>query len=710
MNDLSPHPSPRPPSRAAIAAWVLLVVAAGVSTGCSDRGTPDLRGWNVLLLTLDTLRQDRVGIYGHETARTPTLDALGAGGVVFDHAVAATPTTLASHTSILTGLHPPRHGVRGNAFYSLPDSQTTLAEILEGAGYRTTAVVGSTVLGRRYGLAQGFEKYDDASDTMARTAEFDAMRPAHEVTRAAILKTRDWIPGGQPWFLWAHYYAPHLPHTPRPAFTPPEADPMDPGVAYDAEVAFMDHQVGVLLDAMKNRGLLDRTLIVVVGDHGEGFAGPHEERTHGMFVYHDTQRVPLIIRADGGIRGGRRTDRVVGHVDLVPTILDLIEIETELDFQGASFRDVLETGKREDPAPTSVVYSETLLPWEAYGWSPLFAIRDDRFKLIEGPFPELYDLAADPDESRNLAAEQPELVSRMRARIRSVRDASDASSARAGAIMPDDDDLHRLEALGYVIGGRDAAEIPELSTLSHPRERYPLIERLDDATLLEEQGETSAAIRELEAIRKEDPRNFDVLRRLAVLRLGADQQLAAVAIARELVSIRPDLPHAYTILADALIGVARIERAKGDDDEAGRYFDEAIAVLGSVPNEHLIGAGPAIRLATAYREVGREDEALDAYERALELDPRSYTAARGAGEIRIRRGELDLAIRNFELAANTARDDEERKPILVRLLRTYEETGRPNDARTIAAAILERYSGDPAAALARRTLDRIGQD
>ncbi|MBZ0270102.1 sulfatase, partial [bacterium] len=284
------------------------------TAGCARGPSPgDLAGWNVLLVTIDTLRSDRLGFEGWTAADTPVLDRLAAGGVVFRTALATAPVTLPSHASILTGLYPPRHGALDNGIYSLPEGVPTLATILKDAGYATSASIGAYVLHRQYGLARGFDVYDDRFRHPSADAARER-RGAHVVDRAIRwLRERD---HDAPFFLWAHLYDPHAPYSP-PAEYAGFADP------YDGEIAYVDACIGALLDALREEGSLARTLVVVTADHGEAF-GDGGERTHGLLLRESTLRVPWILRAKGALPGGREIADVVSGADVAPTVLALL--------------------------------------------------------------------------------------------------------------------------------------------------------------------------------------------------------------------------------------------------------------------------------------------------------------------------------------------------------------------------------------------------
>ncbi|MGH7150835.1 MAG: sulfatase, partial [Planctomycetota bacterium] len=352
------------------------------------------RGANLLLVTVDTLRADRLGFSGHPRARTPVLDDLAGRGVRFETALASAPVTLPSHATILTGLDPPHHGVRDNGLFALGGDQVTLAEILAGAGYETAAVVAAFVLDARYGLAQGFATYDDRMVPLEGASAAIAQRPANQVTDAALAWLDRRTDTG-PFFLWVHYFDPHMPYEPPPPFG--GATPED---RYDGEIAFVDAELGRLLRGLDGRGLGERTLLVFTSDHGEGL-GEHGERTHSLLLYDSTMLVPLLF-VPPGERGRGRVfdDRAAGGIDVLPTALDLLGLPVPGGLDGESLA-------RPPRDPDRPLYLETFAPLHTCGWSPLHALRRLRDKFIEAPVPEYYDLRSDPWESRNLFPQAP---------------------------------------------------------------------------------------------------------------------------------------------------------------------------------------------------------------------------------------------------------------------------------------------------------------
>jgi arylsulfatase A-like enzyme len=403
---------------------------------------------NVVVITLDTTRADRLSVYGYMDASMPALERLAREGVVFDQATSVAPLTLPAHASLFTGLFPPGHGVHDNAGQALDAAHTTLAEMLRTQGFRTGASVGSAVLHADRGLTQGFESYRSGL-SLDRTGKESRQRRADEVVDDAIRWLDD--VGRDRFFLWLHLYDPHLPYEPPEPFRSMYTD------AYVGEIAFADAQVGRVLNALERQGRLENTIVVIAGDHGESL-GEHGERDHGIFVYESTLRVPLIVRVPGGPRG--RVAEVVRLVDVMPTLLDLLSVSAP-QMDGVTLAGLMDGRVRHLGLEA---YSESMYP-ERFGWSPLRALREDRFKVIEAPRPELYDLERDPFETRNLYEERRPLADALLRRLAVL-------TARKGSVDPPDKVLEppalvkeRLAALGYVAGGS--------FTSAHPRTDQP---------------------------------------------------------------------------------------------------------------------------------------------------------------------------------------------------------------------------------------------
>ena len=346
-------------------------------------------GLSVLLVTLDTTRADRLGCYGHAAAKTRYLDRLAAEGTRFETVIAPAPITLPSHSSILTGLYPFEHGVRNNGNFYLDARHPTLASVLKARGYRTGAFVSSFILDRRYGLDRGFDVYDDRmegeySQVLTLQAERRGDRTALALGRFIDERAKE---PQTPFFAWLHLYDPHEPYRPPHPFRDMFAHDL-----YDGELAFVDAILASVLDRLRGAGLLDRTLVVVTADHGESL-GEHGETTHSMFVYEGAIRVPLLLWRPGLVPAGQVVREPVRLVDVSPTILELLG-ERPLATPHARSLVPLVEGRSTGAAPPA--YSETLLPKFYMNWAPLRALRDGRYKLIDAPRPELYDLQADP--------------------------------------------------------------------------------------------------------------------------------------------------------------------------------------------------------------------------------------------------------------------------------------------------------------------------
>ncbi len=548
---------------------------------------------NVVLITLDTLRADHLGAYGATSVQTPRLDALAAQGVVFDQVMTTAPLTLPAHSSIMTGRFPPRHGVRDNGGFFLGPEQVTLAERLAEQGYRTGAAVGAFVLDSKWGLDQGFDTYlDDFDLTNVKAMSLASVkRPGNEVIDMAL----DWMQGlgDQPFFAWMHLYDPHAPYE-----SPEPFRSRYPGHPYRGAVAFTDAQVGRVFDFLDHTGLADDTIVIVTADHGEGL-GEHGEETHGFFIYETSMRVPLIVRAPGV--APRRVSQPVRTVDIMPTVLDLVGAAPADRIEGVSLRPLLAGDVREMPLDG---YGEAMYPLHHYGWSELTAIRSDRYKLIDAPRPELYDLERDPHETTNLFDERRSVADAM---LRQLRDqeremAADAPEAPAAEDV-DPETRARLAALGYVGSFVATSSEPE-SGRADPKDKIALFNLMTTARDIAKSGE--------------DP--------------GAE----AIAMLRRVVAEDPNVIDAWFML--------------GNEHFKGGRFTEAIEQFGRAlalkPDYDLA----IINMANAYRRLGQDDAALAGYERYVQVDPKNAYVRYQIGEIYMDRADIPRAEQEFALA------------------------------------------------------------
>lgn len=427
----------------------------------------ELAGWNLLFITLDTVRADHIGCYGYADTDTPTIDRLAARGAQFDHAVTSVPSTLPGHCTMMTGLEAPGHGVRINGHF-LDDEVTTLAEVLKGEGYATAAFVGTYVLDARFGLGQGFDNYDD---TLFRgdpkTGRGARPRRAENITDAVVkwLTRQFETHTDQPYFTWVHYFDPHLPYDPPGEFARRFAD-----APYDGEIAYTDVHIRRLLDFLEQRGQMDRTLIVLTSDHGEGL-WEHLEEDHSRLIYDTTMHIPLIVSCPQLHDAPCRIDDVtVGAIDIMPTVLSLLGVKTDIDMDGI---DLATTAVSRDRA----IYVETLSPRLYHGWASLHGMRRIDAKYIQAPFPEYYDLANDRSELNNLLEADPHAADELAAELASYMaqwPTVDEFAATARPISAHE--VQRLAALGYV--NIEVSDGAQSATRPDPKDMLPVYKDL----------------------------------------------------------------------------------------------------------------------------------------------------------------------------------------------------------------------------------------
>jgi len=602
---------------------VLVAIAAGACSGSPPPASPPPRP-NVLLVTIDTLRADHLGCYGDAGAATPVMDGLAARGARFPTAVAHVPLTTPSHASILTGLLPLRHGVRDNGDFVLPDAVPTLAEAFHDAGYRCAAFVSGFPLDHRFGLARGFDVYDDRlprGDDPRRSAYVE--RPAGQTTSAA----RAWLDGAPPapWFLWVHYFDPHSPYEP-----PPDFAARFPGRGYDGEIAFVDAQLGALLGALEGKGLAARTVVLVTADHGEAL-GEHGEETHGVFVYDATLRVPWIM-AGPGVPKGAVPPVVARGIDVAPTLLDLAgAVPARAAMDGRSLTPALRgQGMSDEPA-----YAESLFARLRLGWAPLHAWRTARFKLIDAPRPELFALEADRGETRNVASAQAGLASKMGQELRAALAArSPDASAEAG---PEAEE--RLRALGYLAGPGHETAPP---SLRDPKDGIALVNRLERG-MAAVRSDPARAVRDLRAALAEDPNMALARRYLALALSGAGDVKGAIGEVEALDKSGRAGFEDLLLLADSL-------RLAGRAPEALAVLDRAAKMQPRSPE-------PLLARARVLLALNRSSEAGEVYARVLAQAPSNAEALRGMGDLALARGDAAEALDDYQrILAGDPRD------------------------------------------------------
>jgi arylsulfatase A-like enzyme/Tfp pilus assembly protein PilF len=659
-----------------------LALAAAAGAVLWTRARTPVTPPSLLLVTLDTLRADRVG---GGRGLTPALDALAARGVSFEEAVASVPLTLPSHSTILSGLEPTRHGVRDNGTYVFPEEPPTLATILQARGYATAAFVGAHVLDRRFGLARGFGHYDDRIE---RRDEGPSVLESERRGDAVADAAAGWIRAqtGR-YFAWVHLYDPHAPYEPPEPYAGAYA-----GSPYDGEVAFADACVGRVLEAARAASG-DALLVAVLADHGEGL-GDHGERTHGFFVYQSTLRVPFILAGPGLPRGERRAG-LARTADVLPTVLARLDLPAPSGIDGA---DLLRARPRE-------AYAESRYA-AGFGWAPLFSFRVGTLKYVEAPRPELYDLAEDPDEARDLARERPADAARLRAALAAFR-----RSEREGASAPiDAESAEKLRALGYVAGPAPAAGGAAAGT--DPKDALPLWQLFEEASWARARGERDLAVARLRELVARDPRNPAFLRGLAsALRLGGHAAEAA-RVLDDLVRAAPQDALAWHERAMAQAAAGRLEDAAASAERAvalGPTLPEPHNHLGVLrarlgrPQAALEAFAAAVRLdpnnarawnnrANALRALGRRDEAAAAYREAVERSPAYTDPLNGLGVLAVEAGDLDAAAAAFGRVLGLEADHQDAR---LNLAYVRARQGRVEEARRLLGEVLRSKAAGP---------------
>ena len=597
------------------------LLATSVNCGRRDSGSPGAQygGAPVILISIDTLRADRLSLYGYRSGSTPVLERLGRDAIVFDDVYSHGPLTLPSHASLLTGLLPTHHGVRDNIGYALKPTGRTLAARFKSAGYATGAAVSTYVLRRQTGIAEGFDFFDDAIEVAGAGDSLGDMQRDGRLTVDAL---GAWIDrqSDSKVFAFLHLYEPHTPYAP-----PPSHRMSDP---YDGEIAYADELVGRLLDRVKARGWLDRAIIAIVSDHGEGL-GDHGETEHGILLYRETLHVPWILRLPGGAGSGRRVAGTLGLVDVAATLLDLAGLDAG-GLDGQTVRTALAARMPVDRS----VYSETFYPRLHLGWSDLAAVTEQKFRYIRAPAPELYDLSNDPGERRNLVASRTATASALAGWIaRTTGGAKPAEPDPAAA-----DVRERLKALGYIGSSSAPLSSPE-SGLADPKDHIAAFETLKRALAVDRAGRTAEAIPMYREILASNPRMVDAWESLAKALVSSGRTQEAIAAFGKVIEVDPLKPEPH-------LALARIYALERRPSLALQH-----AELGSRRDP---GQGYEI-LAELMMDAGRPDEAAADARRSLAVDPSRYMSHYLLGVIAQQQAKCDEAIGHFERAIDAKR-------------------------------------------------------
>lgn len=672
-------------------AWCAAAISIGIG-GCGPKERPP----NVLLVTFDTTRADRIGCYGNQRIETPTLDGLAREGIRFANAMSTAPITAPSHSTILTGRYPIAHGFRDNGLFVLGEEQVTLAEILRENGYATAAAVGAFPLIARFGLNQGFDLFDDhltgafedhtGQRAVAKDRLFFDERRAAQVNEAVL----PWLSqnaGKRPFFTWVHYFDPHQPHEPESPWAETYADDL-----YNGEIAYADAKLGYLLEHLRRLGELDRTLVVMTADHGEGL-GDHGEVTHALLAYNSTLHVPLIIRPPHGAEPrGVVVEHRVGTVDLTPTIVDLLGLEPSDTFQGRSLAPLWRNPSA--PPPRTPHYAENLSPRLSHGWGELRVLFDGSYKYIHGPRPELFDLARDPAELHDLMVDEPDTATAMRTRLQAFLDRYSVSGVSTVEDL-DEETRQRLAALGYIQSKGSAGETISEQLLDggiNPRDQLRNSNDLSAAKHLLFQERFADALRYTTKLLSAAPESPLYLE----LHASALVELGRVDLAWPIIETLSELGAASPALTRRTLA-ARF--ASGDRDGAHADLQRQLAGSGTAG-----GAADWWLLAGFERDMGRPEEERRALEQSLEQDPEYVPALLDLAIAQDVAGERDAAEVRFlealELAPYYAKGHYNYGTFLLRSGDTAEAVRRFERATQLAPRYLKAHLALVAAHLA----------
>jgi len=638
---------------------------------------------SVILITIDTVRADRLGCYGAKDVATPTLDGLAREGVVFERAISQVPLTWPSHAAILTGTYPFQNGVQDFTGQPLGPQFRSVAQAFKQQGYATGAIVSAFVLDRSWGLGRGFDHYDDAFSAQTFQQKDIGLvdRRANESVAHAIA----WIKKTpkRPFFLWLHLYDPHSPYDPPEPFRSQYR-----GRPYDGEIAYADHELGKLIQFLKQSQIYQQSLIMILSDHGESL-GEHGEQEHGFFIYNSTVHIPLIVKpsAGRGIRAGRVTT-AVETVAVAPTLLGLAGIRDDIEkqFQVPSLFD--------KKAAENSAYSETFYPFSSFGWSPLHSLETSRYHYIEAPHPELYDVVADPDEKTNLAGQQTATVAVLKEKLQqrlNTNPFAKAAATQDAKLSPDA--AEKLRALGYMAYHSPVSTEALAAGLPDPKDRLWEFNAILKATDAFQIGDDDKAKALLATVREKDPNMYIVPFLLGETALRRKNWEEAAAELKRCLELNPNFDQAMAGLARALINL-------GNPLEARQWLDKALKF--NSQNYRV------------WYELGHLESQTDkvaavkAYEKAIEIQPNFAPVRRDLGMLQFQQKNYAQAAEHLGKAAELGLNE---APLFNFLGIAYSRTNRLQKA---VATYQRALKIDPSYAEAHLNLGfaykRLGRD
>lgn len=646
---------------------------------------------NIVFITLDTTRADRLHCYGNDRVQTPFLDQVADDGILFEQCITPSGLTLPSHSSMMTGLHPTYHGVRINGHTALSQQHTTLAELLGEQGYQCGAFIAAFVLDGRWGLKQGFHHYDDQFD-LKKYKRLDlghVQRGGEEMMDLAI----DWMDQhkGKPFFSWIHLYDPHTPYEPPEPFLSRYQNGEMSGL-YDGEIAYTDTHIGRCLDWLKTNGLEENTILVIMGDHGEGL-GDHGEMTHGYYIYDYTVHVPFLMKTPFDSLRGVRVPTQVSTVDLYPTLLEMLNLPVPEAAQGRSLLPLM-FGEEPETEAETYAYSESMTPNIQYGWSPLHSLRTGKYKYIDAPRPELYDLTKDPREHSNLYRRLPQLAEKYKAALKQIMDQTSEGAPEPEAANLDQETLKRLATLGY-IGGTMGRTVKKGVGLADPKDKLEIFEKISLAGehINREKREEAAGLLEavlaedsnipqaklllatcyvemkrpgeakvlLDALLKEDPNNLQALISMANVLMDEGKGEDVITICKKAIAVDERNTQAHILIGEVFMD-------KKDHEQAYPYISKAVEIQPKLTRNRqnlaacLVGLkryGEAetmlkdiiqknpkfptahFHLGLLYEEQDRFDDARAAYEEEIEIHSGNVPARFNLGKLLFKARDLE---------------------------------------------------------------------
>ena len=635
-------------------AMLLMIVTAAVAIWIFLRPQPqNIR--NVIFISIDTCRSDYLSCYGYPRQTTPNIDHLADQGVLFENTISPVPITLPAHCTMMTGTIPPYHGVRNNIGYQLSQSNQTLAEMLGTEGFRTAAIVSAFVLDSEFGMAQGFESYNDRFVNVRHALSGDE-RIGEETTRLAIA----WLNEHQSekFFLFLHYYDPHDDYEAPEPFATEYANNL-----YAGEIAYTDHCIGRVIEKIKEVGLYDSSLIIITGDHGE-MLGEHGELTHTYFVYKSAVKVPLIFKLPGRTKS-RRIPDCVGLVDILPTICGILGIDKPDRIQG---RDLSPYFKGKPPLDNNrSLYSESIVPTR-YGANALTALTTDRYKYIQSTRPELYDIVRDPNEQNNLFEQQPERGAAFEHQLQQVLEQTLAKDTAGNKGVLTAQDLYRLESLGYVGGTNDQRLFDR--SLDDAKDLIGFHVSFKQALMYEHKGQHEQCKQILRKLSLERPTFPETFLKLAKIAFQEQKFEEALEPFYTSLKLYPDNTEAEANLGVTLANLGRLDDAiihlnkairidpknspahhslasllqkQGKPDQALVHYDKAI-------ESGLRTAQIYYDLAGLWSAKGDFNKALSYYAKSLQVNPRDRKVHNLVAAIFFRQRKWNDAIRHYEQA------------------------------------------------------------